>query len=346
MQIGCAKAYACVFSYYEAAKKSLGLTIFTLNEIRHSPEAFQKSCLIGLAALRAVNFHCHTNYFSRFISVLDSAPAFDLYACCRLPRYFLHPYSVERLDEYHILDQLEVILCDNWHLGLPDKQGKNRASHVRQYAKDQLNAFLKKMLKDELDFASEKEVKTILHNWFKKTLESNPKEGFSPHHLNFEGLKIELKPISWLESSIIYSFAFADIACVPDFFQTWGLVDLAPYANRIGQVSFLDWVPNQVLDQWVWGALSVGFLLQFINAFHALKGGELSSGEEKDAKWIIVASIAECVYCSSNLVLKDHKWINCLALIAKSLGLIAFLNASKPTFFIGEENEKDAFAVL
>lgn len=343
MQIGCGEACAYVVACYESAKHALAATVLKMQDIRKSPEAFQKTCLIALAALRAVNFHCHTNYLSRLVEVLNSAPAFDFYGCCRLPRYFLHPYYAERLDEYDILDQLEVILCDNWHLGLPDAKGKNRDFHVRQYAKDQLNAFFEKMVDHDLDFASEGEMKTIIHNWFEKTLAVNPKENFDSHNLNLQNLKINLKPISWMESSIIYSFIFADIACVPDFLQIWGLVDLMPYANRIGQVPFLSWVPDQVLDDWIWGALSVGFLLQLINASQELMEGNLSPNEEKDAKWVIVASIAECIYCSSNILLKNHQWINGLALIAKSIGLIAFLSSSKPTFFT---KGGDAFDVL
>lgn len=343
MRIGCGEACACVVSCYESAKHACATTILTLNEIRSSPEAFQKTFLIALATLRAVNFHCNTNYLPHLVSVLESVPAFDFYGCCRLPRFYLHPYNVERLDEYDILDQLEVILCDNWHLGLPDAQGKNRDVHVREYAQDQLNVFFRKMADDDLDFGSEKEMKTILHNWFEKTLEANPKKDFDPHNLNFQSLKINLKSISWMESAIIYSFVFADIACVPDFLHMWDLIDLAPYANQIGKIPFFSWVPGQVLDEWIWGVLSVGFLLQFINAFQALREGDLSSDEQKDAKWVIVASIAEFIYCSSNILLKNHQWINALALIAKSIGLIAFLNASKPTFFTKGEN---AFDVL
>lgn len=343
MRIGCGEACACVVACYESAKHALGVTVSTLKEIRNSPEAFQKTCLIGLATLRAVNFHCHTNYFPHLISVLNSAPAFDFYACCRLPRYFLHPYYAERLDEFDVLDQLEVILCDNWHLGLPDVQGKNRDPSVRQYAKNQLTIFFEKMVDDDLDFGSEEEVRTVLHNWFEKTLQKNPKKDFDPHDINLQNLKIKLKSISWMESSIIYSFIFADVACVPDFLQIWELIDLVPYANQIGQIPFFSWVPSQVLDEWIWGALSVGFLLQFINAVQALRKGDLSPDEEKDAKWILVASVAECIYCSSNILLKNHQWINGLALVAKSIGLIAFLKASKPTFFTKGE---DAFVVL
>lgn len=342
MRIGCFEACTCVSYCYETAKQTLSVVVLKLNDIKHSPEAFQKTCIVALSIIRAINYQYNTHYLLHFITVLDSAPAFDVYGFCKLPRYFLHPYYAERFDEYDLLDQLEVILCDNWHLGIPDKQGQNRDPLVRKFAQDELATFLDKMVDNRLDFSSEEEVKTILHNWFEKRLEAHPEEGFDPHYINLKDLKIKLKPISWLESGIIFASAFADIACVPDFLQTWGLIDLAPYANAIGQIPVLSRSTQYAIGDWVWGALSIGFFLQFINAAQSLYKGDLSPNEAKDAKWIMVASIAECVYCLANLQKKDPKLINCLALVAKSLGLIAFLIASRPTFFT---EGKDAFAV-
>lgn len=342
MRIGCFDACACVSYCYETAKQVLSVTVLKLNDIKHSPEAFQKACIIALSIIRAINYQYNTHYLSHFITVLDSAPAFDFYAFCKLPRYLLHPYYPERFDEYDLLDQLEVILCDNWHLGIPDEHGQNRDPVVQAFAQDELTAFLETMLDNQLDFSTEEEVKTILHNWLEKRLETNPEnDDFDPHNINLQDLKINLKTISWLEYSIIFSLTFADIACVPDFLQIWELVDLAPYTHAMGQVPILSYATQYAIGDWVWGALCTGFTLQFINAAQDLWNGNLSPQEAKDAKWIMVASIAESVYCFANLQHRDPKLINCLALVAKSLGLIAFLSASRPTFFTAGE---DAFA--
>lgn len=327
MWIGYSQACACATYCCESAKQSLVVTVITANKILGSPEAAQKAFIVALSIIRGLGDLHHTHYLPHLISVLDTAPAFDFYGFCRLPRLFLYPYHMQSLDEYAILDQLEVILCDNWHLG------KERDPLVYQYAKEQLTAFLERIAEVDQDFATEEEVKTVLLNWFKKTLEANPTNNFDPHNLNFEDLKINLKPTLWIESLINYIFIAIDIANVPDFLSIWGVIDLAPLSNALGSLPLLSSLPQHALGDYVWRGMCAGFLLQFLNAIYSLWKENLTPSEVKDAKWLLVASAAECLYSLSNIQKRDPKLINCLALIAKSLGLIAFLVASKPTFF-------------
>ena len=177
MHIGYVEACSYANSGYNYAKDALAVTILTLSEIKRSPEAFQKACIIALSAIRAFNFHFDTHYFPHFISVLDAAPAFDFYGFCRLPRYFLHPYYAERLDEYDILNQLEAILCNSWQLGFPDQNGCRRDPKVCQFVKDQLTACFEQMSDHQIDFRTEEEVKLVLQRWFKKILEK-PRDDF------------------------------------------------------------------------------------------------------------------------------------------------------------------------
>lgn len=348
MRIGCFESCACLSYCYESAKQGLSVVVLKLHDIAKDPEAFQKACIVALSIIRAINYQYNTNYLPHLVSILDIAPSFDVYGFYKLPRYFLHPYYAEKFDEYDLLDQLEVILCDNWHLGIPE-QGHNRDPLVRNFAQEELTAFLEKMSENKLNFSTEEEVRTLLHNWLEKRLEANredDEEDFDPHNLNLQDLKIKLKPNSWLEAGSIYALAFADIACVPDFLQTWGLIDLAPCANVIGQIPILSRATHYALGDWVWAALGTGFLLQFINAARSLWKGELSPDEAKDAKWIMAASITECIYCLANFQRRDLKLINCLALIAKSFGLIAFLTSSRPAFFAEGEEAFSAEEVL
>lgn len=333
MRIGCYQACACVSSCFEYSKQAFAATVIQCDEIRRDPEAFQKTCLVALSAIRSINLHCHKNYLGDFISVLDAAPAFDFYGFCRLPRLFLHPYTAERLDEYDLLDQMEVILCDNWHLGTPDKKGKNRDPLVYEFAKEQLTEFLEEMSEDDVDFRTEEEVRTILHHWFEKTLEKDQKTDFDPHEINLKSLKVNLKPTSWMEFLLTYTFAGIDILCIPDFLQGWNLIDLSSCADAIGKVPSISWIAKHSLDDWVWGMLCFGHSMHVINACFSLWKGELTPGEAKDAKWTLVASAAESIFSLSVLMKKDLKVINGLALIAKSLGLIAFLSSEKPMFF-------------
>lgn len=336
MRLGCFEAYACVSACYDFAKQALAATVIQFNKIKCDPEAFQKTCIIAHAIIREINFSCHTHYLPHFVEVLDVAPSFDFYGFCRLPRYFLHPYAPQCLDEYPILDQLEVVLCDNWGLGSPDDEGQNRDPSVRQFAQEQLAAFLERMVEEDLDFRTEGEVKDVFYNWLEATLEEEPEEGFDSHNIDLQELVISLKKESWLEKMSEAVFIGVDIACVPSFLRIWSLIDLVPYAEVIGRFPFLSWVPEHNLDDWIWGAMGVGHMLKFLNAATSLWKGGLMPAETKDAKWLMAASVAECFYAFSNLHNNNHRLINFLALIAKSLGLLAFCLASKPTFFNDE----------
>lgn len=310
-------------SCYAFATHVLAATVIKLNEVFCNLEALQRISLIALAILREINFHCRTPYFPHAVELLDTAaPTFDFYGIYRLPHLFFYPYAVERLDEYAILDQLEVILCNHWHLGTEDSEGQNRDPHVRQFAKEQLKSFLEKMEEHDLDFRSAEEVRTTLQNWFKKTLEVDPKEDFDPYSIHLQDLQIVLKKKSLLETLTTYIFFAVDIVCVPDFLEAWGLINLASYVQTIGR-----------LDDWVWRMASVGYFLQFLRASYSLWKGQLTPDEAKDMKWLMVASLAESLYSLSIVQKRDARLINYLALVAKSLGLIACLVASKPTFF-------------
>lgn len=336
MRLGCFQSCACVSSCYTFAKQALAMTICELDEIRRDPEAFQKICIVARSIIQGMNLYFHTNHLSGLVNVLNVTESFDFYGFCRLPRYLMHPYLPDRLDEYAILDQLETILCQNWHMGSPDEKGQLRDAKVQEFAKTQLNAFLEGMVDNDQDLRSEEEVKALLHNWLTQTLQSNPdnsKKGFDSDYLNLKDLKIPFKPTTWLEFLTDMTFIGIDIACVPAFLSDWSLLDLSYYANKLGRISFLKWVPNQCLDDCVWRAMSVGYTLQFIQAFRNLWQGELTADEVKDAKWQMAASIAECVYSRVMIQTKDMRLIVFCALVAKSLGLLRFILAPKPTFF-------------
>jgi len=323
------------FSFsYECAKKALATAIVLLDEMQRDPDLFQKVCILALSVIRALNFHCGTNYLPQLIQVLDQAPTFDVYGFCRLPRYFLHPYTSQSLDEYKILDALEAVLCDNWNVGLLDAQGKYRLDPiVRQLAQKQLTAFLEKMGEEDQDFGSEEEVKTALENCFRQVLKADPEEGFNPDVIQLEELRVPLKNNSWLQAMICTTFVLVDVACLPDFLQGWGFVNLAFYANQIGRFPLLNWIPRQILGEWIWKGMCFGNFLKFVDAAHALWKGRLTLEGQKEGKWLTAASLAECVYCLSIVQKQDLRLINGLALIAKSLGILAFLARSRLTFF-------------
>jgi hypothetical protein len=333
MRIGCFQSCACLSSCYEFAKKSLTATVIKLDEIRKDPEAFQKACIVVRSIIQGINFYYRTNYLPELVKILHVTESFDFYGFCRMQHSLLHPYLPDRLEEYVILDQLEVILCHNWHLGIPDDKRQNRDPLVRQFAKDQLNAFLEQMVENEQDLRTEEEVKTLLYQWLVQTLEANPIKTFDPYGIDLKDLKIPLKKTTWLDVLTDCTFVVIDIACVPAFLREWSLINLSHYANRLGRLPFLSWMPNQDLDEWIWGTMGAGYLLQFCQGCHRLWQGELTRKEANDAKWQIVAALAECLYCFAILQKRDPRLITLLAFTAKSLGLLRFLFAPKPSFF-------------
>lgn len=320
-------------SYSQLTQESLIQAVLQLGEIRKSPEAFQKTCLVALSAIRAFNFHGHTHYLPDLINVLDSAPAFDFFPVFRLPSYFLHPFSVERLDEDELLTRLVVVLCDNWGFTRSNIKTQSDDQGVYAFAKKELAAFLEWMDEKKVDFSTEEEMQIVLRNWLFNRLKQNPKTPFDPQKIALHHLKVPLKTFSIFENIMMSGFMFADIVCVPDFLQTWGLIDLAPYAKAVGTLRFFSWIPHQILGDWVWRGLCVGFVFQFIEAAKDLSTLSLGSKRAVELKWVMAACVAESVLCVSNLMNCSPQLINGLTLVAKSTGLIAFLVASKPAFF-------------
>ena len=326
MPIQCNGAYAYISSWCDFSKGLFVETLLNLSAIRQSPEALQKVCLVALSALRAFNFQYNTNYYSALINVLDAAPAFDFYAGFRLPRYFFYPYCAERIDEHNLLNQLEGVLCQNWQIG----EGRDA---MRQFAKQELTAFLDDMVNHDDDFSTEEEFKKFLRNWLRVRLKNDLEVKFDPAMIDLSALKIKLKSYSQVDKVMFSGFFFADIACIPDFLQTWGVISLAPCVKAVGSIPLFSWVRSQSLGDWVWLGLLTGFVCQFVDAAQSLWKEELSPAKRREAQWVLVASVAECALCISNLMKASDPLINGLALIAKSLGVKVFFVSAKVVFF-------------
>jgi len=321
---------------YELRKKTY-LVLEKLSEIYNDLEAFQRACLVGRSILKGINLQFNTNYLPGIVTVLDSAESFDFFGFCRLPRAYLYPYTADRLDEFDILKQLKPILCSHFKNATPENESPQRDLNIENYAKERLNELLEKMAEEDIVFRTEKEVRLFIAAWLNK----HPfKEGYAPIKLDEpEKLKIILKDISLLDRAISACFDWVDIACIPSFLSGWEIIDLSPYANAIGKIPVLKWAAKYTLDDWIWCVLAFGYGLQIIAAVLSLLNGNLSPEERKDALWTIAQSVAECFYSLSILSRLTAATINALALVAKSLGLAAFLAASKQKFFPDDVNK-------
>ena len=333
MQISPPISPSFFLSSVEKSKQNLAAAIHRIGEIVQDASAFQKIYIIALSIIRGINFQCGTNYLPSLIPVLDTACALDFFGFCRLPRLFLYPYTPAALDEFDLLDQLEPILCSNWGQGVVDNKGNRRDIQVRDFAKDQLNAFLEKMTEEDMDFKDEAEVKEILHHWFREVLEAQPINNYDPNALDLQLLSVKLKKNPRLTSIMQGLFVAVDIACIPSFLQAWELINLSPIADYLGRFSLFSWVALQSLDEWIWRLFGAGNAIQAILCARDLWEGKLSPDEARAAKWLMAASVGESVYSLAIVVSTNGPLINALALTAKSLGLAAFFVTPKTTFF-------------
>lgn len=335
MRIGCSEACACVSWCFESAKQTFVATVESIEMGRRNPEVFQKTCILFASTIQGINFSFRSNYLPDLVRILDFAQSFDFYGFCRLPRYIFHPFVPGRLDEDLILDQLEVILCKNWNMGKPDAKGIKHDPIVRKFAKERLVDLMEEMLRVDFDVRTGEDFKFLLKNQLIKHLESFPKlyprDEFDPEFIDIHSLQVNLKKISFLEYISDAIFILVDIACVPSFIFEW--FDLSNISNRLGNMPLLKHFSQSNLDNWISCFMCTGYIALFLEAFRSLCQDLLSHDERRNAKWVMVASVAETLYNSAILLKKDIKVVVLLAVIAKLLGLIQIWQSPKISFF-------------
>lgn len=334
MRIACHEACACLSSCYEYAEHAFAVTILTCDKVLSDVEAFQKTCILGESIIQAFNLYYQTNYLTEFVNFLDIAQSFDFYGFCRIPRYFFLPYQADRIDDNALLDDLEIVLCENWGIGECEDPKEYGDPDVHQFAKEQLTAFLTHMSEEEIAYHSEEDLRTALKNCLFLTLKKNKDntpEGFDPDFIDLNSLSIPLKKTRVLEVIIDFTFIFVDIGCIPVFLQEWSLINLSGVADRLSQIRFLSWISQQSLDDNVRRLMCAGFILQFFNALYTLCLTDQSE-DAKAAKWMMAASAAEFLYNLTILKRKNIRIITGFAILAKSIGLIQFMITPKPSF--------------
>lgn len=312
---------------FTSSKNGMIDGLYKFKEAMEDPEVFQKIFIVACSAIQSANFHCGTNYFPKVVPFLEVAAALDFYAFLRIPHHFLFPYSFGRIDENAVLNSLEKVLTSSKDLG----EGNSLA--VKSFAKEQLQAFLERMSSEDVAFSSEDKIKKSLQEWMRKGLEVHPVEGIAAAVIDLKGLKIDLKPAGWLVNISEYSLIGADLFCVPDFLQLWGVINLERCTAAVGQIPLFSKLTEVCLGDIVSGFLGVGFLFQFLKATQDLLEGDLSSEEALEAVCILICSAAEVLYNCSNLIGSSPKVINDLALLAKGMGLVVYFYSSKPVFF-------------
>lgn len=340
MRIGCSEFCGCVTSCLKNAKNCIANTLIKCEEICNDPEALQKLILTTLSVFRGYNLYYNTDHFPRLVKILDSAQTLDFYGFLRLPAYFLYPYVPKNFNEYVLLDNLECILCDNWHLGIPDAQQNNRDPEVRLYAKQALETFLNQSVAYKKEFFSESDFHNSFQIFLEKNLTENRNLKFDPHMIDLRRLKIPMKPKTWITLLTETIYLLVDLVTVPVVLQQLSILNLGRFASRIGQIPLLAWVPGQILEEWLQGMLVCRHFVHFIQTIDILRNSQTTPAELKETKWVMAANIAEFIFNSTILFKIDLKVITLFAFFAKSLGLLSFLNVSEVTFFNKDANKR------
>jgi hypothetical protein len=304
--------------------------IVKLAEVRGDFSTYQKASLAALAWLREINYQNNTKYLPKFATYLANASSLDFYGFCRIPYYFICTYTADQIDDQALFSDLKKALYQNWEV-----QGENE--QVDSFAKEQLRAFLEEMQDKDVGFSTADQFKASLKKWLVNALESTPIQNFDPQKIDLTTLEIPFAKKSWLGAIIDHIYLAVDMACVPSFLDGWDLIELGPYAKTIGKFPLLSWVPEHSLDDWIWGGAALGNFLQLIVSLDNQWNENLKPKQKKNEMWLTAVSAAEAFYCYSNTQRNWHpRTINTLALIAKSIGLVASL-VSEPSSYLDDD---------
>ncbi len=312
-------------SLYENCKDAFISILSGLRAVRRDPEAFQKAGLVAFSAIQAINLHFGKNYLPNLVTLLEEVPTYDFFGILRLPYALSHPYGVERIDQDNTLNQLERLLCNHLEIDEDDIELKLEVHHFSQ---QKLLEVLVLLAEEEISFPHVRELEKFIFRHL---------ENHCQHHslflhkkkLSFDQFKITLYPVSMLENGAFLFSSMADVLCVPDFLHNWKVIDLSPLTKTLGRYPAFSFATKYSLGDLVWSCLLLSFILQAILSVNQLRTEDLSKEERKEITWKLVATIAESLFCLSNLLCKNAKVINLLCLFAKTTGLVSFFMPSK-----------------
>jgi hypothetical protein len=317
-----------VASHLSSASRT---TINHLDTVRLDPNGFQKIGLLALAIFQGINCYSGKNYLPHLIKSLDIVNAFDFYACLRIPYFYLYPYHSDRIDPYPTLKRLEECLSTCLGAGSGDLT-------IRDFAKQSMDEFFDLLTgndatyKNDISCRNETEFKILLKNFIIDKIEDENLR-WNPALVNLDSFHPVLKKKSIINAVTDSSFIAVDIACGAFFLQEWDLLDLQSYANRMGKYKVLNWVPNQILDDWIRGGLCLGFALQIVQAARCLLSLGKSDIERKKAWWVTAVASTELAFNLSVLLRCNECAIHFFTIIAKGTGVIAVIHEPATEYF-------------
>lgn len=320
--------------------------VLELKELRNNPDFLQKVCQVAFASLQLL-FVCYpasVGSLSRFSFALTTANMTDFYRLIQYPRHWFSPITVEGIDEHKALEDITNFLYEELKCSTEDER-----ENLRKAVQKCLTEQLMQMTKYNDAYRNIEEFVSIIEKRLREENGENyafAKDYFANVDLsNLNKANPNYQVANWVrKTSLIQrimdiNWTLVDIGCVGLYFQGWKLWDTAKWADRIGQYSAFQWVKNQRLDIWVVGLVFSGFAIKLFESVRKLRDETLTPQAKRQARWDVATSLAEAVFFGAiytNLIgrtLFNNVYLQCLAIVAKSLGLLSIATKPKPKFF-------------
>ena len=323
---------------YAYETKQAGMSVvLKVKDFRNDPEFFQKVCQVAFASLQLIILrYPGAAPLTRFGIVLQTANMHDFYGFIKQPRHFFFPISADSIDENELLESLtDVLLFDPAELENFDEIDENQREELRGVIYNCLKAQLEEMKANNDAYRSVDEFKSVLQ----KRLRAIQNNNYDFAGVDLSHVKVTLHHTPLLERIMNLNWAVVDMGCVCLYLKGWNLLDTAKWADRIGQYPGFQWVKNQHLDRWVVGLVFTAFAWKLLEATRKLQDEALTREERIKARWNVVTSSAELILWGTTFLKLTEKiqinssYLYCLAIFAKSLGLLSIALRPRHQFF-------------
>lgn len=323
-----------IATYCDATQQATLSVMTKIRDFRNNPELFQKICQVTGAVLQLIIIHHpERDHLKRLWATVSAAGMHDFYSGLKLPVWGLFHVSAECIDENKVLKSLIEILMKQ----VPDigNTKEEREKGLHQKAKEYLQSQLKDMTEQSYVYRNVEEFKGVLARRLKDS--EDPEYDFTT--VDLAGLDVPLRHVPLLERIANFNWAIVDIGCIGFYFHAWNLLDTAKWAEKIGQYQGFQWVRHSSLEHWVVGLLTTAFALKLVEAVRKLRDEVLTQQEIRQARWNAITSCAEVILFSSvylnlmGLTKFNTIHIQCLTILAKSLGILSIVTKPKHQLF-------------
>ena len=320
-----------------------------LSEWRYNPEFFQKICQVAAAALLLkITRDPHPSPLSKLSHVFSTVNMHGLLNFFKKPRDFFFPITLQRIDEYALLNALTLVLCDHFGASYETDPSGNviavEDDNIVIFARAGLEKQFSVMLETGDAYRSAEEFKTVLQNRLRALTEIHRDDHGIDRSYDFTTLELSQLQIPLTSSSFIAKlestdWLLVDCGCLLLYLRGWGLIDTAKWADSMGSYKVFGWVKHQLLEGWVRTAVCCGISLRLCEATRELWSVALTDQERRKARWRVVGSLfalaangAGLLNCIGRRVINDRSYLF-LTIVSHGIGLVEIMTRPKHQFF-------------